>query len=589
MSLIGALNVLKAGQAAKKTAPFYSAVDEALANIARPKGTGAEFFTELSKQAGVKKAELADRKLEQAFKAKGKITKEEAQQILKENPPPKLQEREYNEKMVREEEDIKEELAQQMYGRSYEDLSHRDRRPIFDETQRIMGEENGPQYGDYKTPGGENYREILLKLPTSRPNAANYSDPAKYDADLRAFNASGKKDYQSSHWKDDPNVLAHMRVQDRTGPNGEKILHVEEIQSDWHQEGRKKGYAQPETSRMTGNVVDAGDGTYRVEWPDGTFSGGYNWASAMEKAEQGKSNAKPGVPDAPFKKNWHELAMKRLLNYAADNGYDSIAITPGAEQAKRFSLSRQLDEVQFDPNTGYLAGRDHNGKLVVAQQGVTMESLPDYIGKEGAQKILQTPTDESGVHALRGADLEVGGEGMKGFYDQILPSYLNTFGKPYGAQVQPHYIRGDKATDVKLAQQMGYTEDQFLNMSEPEWAEMIKKVGDKNQIPLHMFPITPEMRQQIQQKGLPLYQQIGIPTAGAGAASQMPEQMQEPELEPEVKKADGGAINYNTAPDMSDGGRIIQGAPFKRGGKVNISTNRDAMFMELSNKKLKRK
>jgi hypothetical protein len=59
--------------------------------------------------------------------------------------------------------------------------------------------------------------------------------------------------------------------------------------------------------------------------------------------------------------------------------------------------------------------------------------------------------------------------------------------------------------------------------------------------------------------------------------------------QPEVKKADGGAINYDTAPDMSDGGRIIQGAPFKRGGKVNTTANRDTMFLELSNKKLKRK
>jgi hypothetical protein len=59
--------------------------------------------------------------------------------------------------------------------------------------------------------------------------------------------------------------------------------------------------------------------------------------------------------------------------------------------------------------------------------------------------------------------------------------------------------------------------------------------------------------------------------------------------QPEVKKAVGGAINYDTAPDMSDGGRIIQGAPFKRGGKVNTTANRDTMFLELSNKKLKRK
>jgi hypothetical protein len=616
MSLVGALTkALKAGETAKKTAPFYSAVDEALANIARPKGTGAEFYTELTKQAGVKKAELADRKLEQAFKAKGKMTKEEAQQVLKENPPPKLQEREYNEKMIRDEEDIKEELAQERYGRSYRDLSQRDRNPIYDEAQRIMGEENGPMYGDYKTPGGQNYREILLKIPSERPNASNYQDPAKYDADLRAYNASGKSDYQSSHWREDPNVLAHMRVQDRTGPNGEKILHVEEIQSDWHQAGRKKGYRDEEAianahrafkdytkdtrERMRQLMLKEAETEMAPEraikfvnqyidgMDDSAVASFMNEKSTFNDLYRATRDAGVnGVPDAPFKKNWHELAMKRLLNYAADNGYDSIALTTGAEQAKRFSLSRQLDEVQFDPNTGFLSGRDHNGKLVVAQQGVTQENLADYIGKEGAQKILQAPVDEVGQHSLRGADLEVGGEGMKGFYDQILPSYLNTFGKPYGSQVGTFSIPGDRGETVERLGVAGRNLSEMTPQEVIDFNKMVDEAGAKN---LHHFPITPQMREQIKQKGLPLYQQIGIPTAGAGAASQMPEQMQEPELEPEVKKADGGAINYNTAPDMSDGGRIIQGAPFKRGGKVKMTTNRDTMFLELSNKKLKRK
>jgi hypothetical protein len=44
------------------------------------------------------------------------------------------------------------------------------------------------------------------------------------------------------------------------------------------------------------------------------------------------------------------------------------------------------------------------------------------------------------------------------------------------------------------------------------------------------------MRESIKQKGLPLYQQVGIPTAGAGAASQM----LEPQEEPEYSK--GGSI-----------------------------------------------
>ena len=606
MSLVGALS-----KAAKKTAPFYSAVDDALANLKRPKGTGAEFLTEVMKTKGVKKAEIADRKLEEAFKAKGKMTKEEAQQVLKDNPPPKLQEREYNEKMVREEEDIKEELAQEMYGRSYEDLSHRDRRPIFDETQRIMGEENGPQYGDYKTQGGENYREILLKLPTSRPSASNYSDPAKYDADMRAFNASGKADYQSSHWKQDPNVLAHMRVQDRTGPNGEKILHVEEIQSDWHQEGRKKGY------KLLPDQTAPIDSEYRAlvhKNADARAAGREPDSKDLERAKQLEEELiksdSSNIPDAPFKKNWHELAMKRLLNYAADQGYDSIAITPGAEQASRYDLSKQISKVDYNKfNSGQneLTAWDKDGKKVFEKYGASQEEVADYIGKEAAEKLFATTPKDNHMggerYSLIGEELQVGGEGMKGFYDQILPSYLNTFGKPYGAQVGQIGIRDPNApssaaryaivrdADNNYRLQDTHTEQFALPEIYKSSAEAESAIDDKlnRSMKLHNFPITPEMRESIKQKGLPLYQQIGIPTAGAGAASQMPETMQEPVLEPEVKKADGGAINYNTAPDMSDGGRIIQGAPFKHGGKVNMTTNRDAMFMELSNKKLKRK
>jgi hypothetical protein len=548
----------------KKTAPFYSAVDEALAAIKRPKGTGAEFYTELTKQAGVKKAELADRKLEQAFKAKGKMTKEEAQQVLKENPPPKLQEKTFTEPMDDYERDEALRDNMERFGyESWDDVPPRIMRQWNEEL-----DENVEKYGDYRTAGGKNYREILLKLPESfTKNDFNRlltleaeqrrgeltTAQLKELVDLQAKKQTGPSNYISGHWKEDPNVLAHMRVQDRKGPNGEKILHVEEIQSDWHQEGRKKGYR---TDKPPYSVEADAYGVYRVKdangqrfdpYVDGEQMSGFMTAEAAENAMKGNMGRLPqssGVPDAPFKKNWHELAMKRLLNYAADQGYDSIAITPGAEQAKRFSLSKQLDEVMFDPNTGHLSGRDHNGKLVVAQQGVTMENLPDYIGKEGAQKILQTPIDESGVHALRGAELEVGGEGMKGFYDQILPSYLNTFGKPYGAQVG----------------QMPIPINKGMHVPNPEggWTTTPPETYSA-----HLFPITPEMRQQIQQKGLPLYQQVAIPTAGAGAASQMPEQMQEPEVEPEVKKA--------------------------KGGRVRMTTNRDTMFMELSNKKLKRK
>ena len=609
MTLIGALKVAKAGQPVKKAAPFYSAVDEALGNLKRPKGTGIEFLTEVMKTKGVKKAEIADRKLEQAFKAKGKMTKEEAQQVLADNPPPKLKEKVYDESTAIDEEEIREMVSQEMFGKPYDEIyKTSEMRRILDEVYNRMDKNLGTKYGEYRTPDGENYREILLKLPQESskiteaeknfklarntwekdPTQQNYAQMQMAEQEREVAKITSAS-YRSGHWEDDANVLAHMRVQDRKGPNGEKILHVEEIQSDWHQAGRKKGY-KPDDYIEQSNALERAFNDLvvkRAELKDEAKRVGYFGEGAQALTDEANSITPQlmklqeqrdelqniinyGVPDAPFKKNWHELAMKRLLNYAAENDYDSIAITPGAEQAKRYSLSKQLDEVIFDPNTGHLSGRDHNGKLVVAQKGVTTENLPDYIGKEGAQKILESPLDESGVHALRGADLEVGGEGMKGFYDKMLPDYLNTFGKPYGAQIQmnstPVSTRDPKSTSwgagmpgdhpfitvqdlnepfdgmVELMRRNADTGEETLvgRMTRPEserlMAQELKKLDTYNQIKLHNFPITPEMRESIKTKGLPLYQQVGIPTAGAGAASQM----LEPQEEPEYSK--GGSI-----------------------------------------------
>jgi hypothetical protein len=54
-----------------------------------------------------------------------------------------------------------------------------------------------------------------------------------------------RPEFRSTHF-DQPNILAHLRVNDRT-VDGKKTLFVEEIQSDWHQAGRKKGYASADT------------------------------------------------------------------------------------------------------------------------------------------------------------------------------------------------------------------------------------------------------------------------------------------------------------------------------------------------------
>lgn len=573
MSLVGALN--KIGAAYKKTAPFHSAVDEALANLARQKGTGDEFLRELSKIPGVKPAELLHRKLDTALKAKGKITKDEAMKLARENPPPQLHEnvsQDLTDKQLTKKAD---EIAQDFGYDSYYEMPHDLQRQADERLEAI-----GSQYGQYQLPGGENYREIKMKLPSFTKEDSDklmeleaYKRRASYPeqwgkmtgenkelADLQAKKASMSDPYLSSHWRGEPNVLAHMRVQDRAGPNGEKILHVEEIQSDWHQEGRKRGYASEDKPiRLSGEVIPLGDKTYGVKWQDGSVSDvGLGFDHAQRLADKGKLTGV--VPDAPFKKNWHELAMKRLMNYAADNGYDSIAITPGAEQAKRYDLSKQVDELLYkqNPDGTFQLSAQARGMGNMIGDAIPVEKLEDYVGKDVAQKIIGgegKTTEVAGkynpesmtsskdyMQSLSGIDLQVGGEGMKGFYDQMLPAYLNQFGKKYGAQVEMNKMPVSTRDPDSISWGGGQGDHPFITSSdinepydgmvdllrrnpdtgeetlvgrmlradsERHMAQELQKLDTVNQTKLHHFPITPEMREEIATKGFPLYQKGG--------------------------------------------------------------------------------
>jgi hypothetical protein len=120
-------------------------------------------------------------------------------------------------------------------------------------------------------------------------------------------------------------------MSDRVGPNGEKILHLEEAQSDWAQQGRKKGFG-----RREGKVEQQPGGFWRITWPDGTFSGGYDTQTSAETALEYRGK---GIPHGPYVDNtqkWTDLALKRVLHEAAHGGYDKIVVTPGDEQAKRY-------------------------------------------------------------------------------------------------------------------------------------------------------------------------------------------------------------------------------------------------------------
>jgi hypothetical protein len=70
-----------------------------------------------------------------------------------------------------------------------------------------------------------------------------------------------KNEFRSSHF-DEPNILFHLRVNDRADADGKKVLFIEEIQSDFGQSFRKQGEA---IDRNFDAIVEAmkADGTLK--------------------------------------------------------------------------------------------------------------------------------------------------------------------------------------------------------------------------------------------------------------------------------------------------------------------------------------
>ena len=237
--------------------------------------------------------------------------------------------------------------------------------------------------------------------------------------------------FKSSHF-DQANILAHVRLNDRTDADGKKVLFVEEIQSDWHQAGRKKGYtlSKEDAAKLEERIQQLDEELKPLDPTSEEFNQKY----AEYDSLRNQIEAKGSVPDAPFKKTWHEFAFKRILRMAAENGYERVAWTTGEQQAERFDLSKQIDYVQYDVATNTLRAWTLGKDDPAMEQSVPEDRLDEYIGKEAAAKLISAK-EKNGVKTLNNADLKIGGEGMKGFYDKILVDFANKFVKKFGGKV----------------------------------------------------------------------------------------------------------------------------------------------------------
>jgi hypothetical protein len=481
---------------------FYSQVEKAILDNPQQKGSGQQFLAQLQKTPGVKAEELQYTGLDNFLTGKPSVTKAEIEDYLDTNrvQVQEVQLGKGNKKPLEEltDNELKNEYNKMMNSSVEEDFGG-DWREFKEEIRWYLSNpesENNyfadpTKFSPYTLPGGENYREVLLTLPEKKAPAENLNDAFElWMADAKAgkkgqysekelssltiddvqdilreeyMTKRTKDNYQSTHFNQ-PNVLAHMRLNDRV-IDGKPTLFIEEIQSDWHQAGRKKGYDTPEARAAEQQKLDTivanrqsllDEKTRLEQLAEPYTSQGKDapseivdrWSAIsnqlndlQRQSDRLGSNFGDFVPDAPFKTTWDELTLKRAIKIASDEGYDKIAFTTGKTQAERYDLSKQIQKIIYgQPDENGLrrveAITPTGDKLLGKKYSIS--EIEDNVGKEVAEKITKSVgvfDERTGTYSMGGVDLEIGGEGMKGFYDKMLPKKLEKLGKQYDVKV----------------------------------------------------------------------------------------------------------------------------------------------------------
>jgi hypothetical protein len=349
-------------------------------------------------------------------------------------------------------------------------------RAIRDSRNKKATPSSSVKFSQYQLEGEkENYKEVLVALPrkpkdlymsvAKKGRKANgdvydyYSvvridDPSQkgsnevfYNIDdankkAKVLNANtanqiyeDKAVFKSSHF-DEPNILVHLRMNTRTDVDGNKVLFLEEVQSDWGQKGKREGFATPESSNRIKEI-----NARLIDIANDISAGKVKKGDVVEEQselikERDRLQKSERTPTAPFvtdTNSWVKLGLKTALKEAVAQGADKIAWTTGEQQNERYDLSKQVNKIDVEAieeaegvyfvDIELSSGNNENLEVengIIREGNYKGQRLEDVIGKEYAEKILSTPKGESVT--LQGEDLKLGGKGMKGFYDNIVPS-----------------------------------------------------------------------------------------------------------------------------------------------------------------------
>jgi hypothetical protein len=348
----------------------------------------------------------------------------------------------------------------QISGEKLEDMTDDEIQELQDEVYDfVMAAAPETKFSAYQLEGEkENYKEILVTMPRK---GASYSELAKKLSDKYGIdkNVSAirflkevedratkqeynqllerKKDvssFRSTHF-DEPNILVHLRMNERTDENGNKVLFLEEVQSDWGQEGKKAGFIknkseiEKEFLNQGYSTKKEGDFYTAIYDKNGNRIGDVRNEDLFDGKERVITGGiSKGTVSAPFVTDtnaWVKLGLKYALRQAVESGASKIAWTTGKQQNARYDLSKQISKVSYNKETETLFITDKKTNRIETRN-VPKDKLAENIGKDLSEKILNDPAYFT---TYEGVDLEMGGKGMIGFYDKILPDVFRALTK----------------------------------------------------------------------------------------------------------------------------------------------------------------
>jgi hypothetical protein len=372
---------------------------------------------------------------------------------------------------------------------------------------------------------------------------------------------------------------------------------MEELQSDWAQQGRDRGFytKQEVTPEMVESYFNTKRGPNDITYEEAVQKHGYPFMQSLAEGYYNPVDKMKGIPSGPYvtdTKDWTALGLKHALKRAVDEGHDVMAWTTGQQQADRYKLSNYVNEIghEKNPNGTYnMYAHGPDGDQVFLEEDMTIDRVKEVFGKDIANKVVaeegvgKAPTyqlvpkndstspinfateDKAHEYAtqlglkpdfydvnpvnlgyrdwkkLRGVNLDIGEEskGMKGYYDEIVPQTLNDVLKQIGAteRVKPMDIVINGGIPRQMsADELLKTHSPQLNPFQRSYLENFSKRWDSAdeaghdltplineyqnwndsqrfdapEVSQHLgIEITPELREQILNDGLPHFHEGG--------------------------------------------------------------------------------